>query len=124
MPLNGIVTSNLDIIALENSKPDSYILPIFANINITTEAIPRRSTVTGDILYNPLPQNLVRTSNLTITVLPSLTIMDYINNLKTISTPITDLITFATALGGVGGLVFGFVKWIRRKKQKKKEYYY
>jgi hypothetical protein len=50
--------------------------------------------------------------------------MDYINNLKTISTPITDLITFATALGGVGGLVFGFVKWIRRKKQKKKEYYY
>jgi len=124
VPLNGIVTSNLDIEASENVKPDSYTLPISANISIITEAKPRRSGSTGEILYNPTDQILFETSNVTVAVLLPETLLDYINNvLNTWGDPVKELIGLITAIGSLGAATFGIVRWFRIKK-KKTEYYY
>jgi hypothetical protein len=119
VPLNGIVTSKLDIKASENVEADSYTLPISANISVITEDKPRRGGTTGEILYNPTDQVLFETSNLTVTVLPSLTLLDYINNiLNSWGAPVKELIGLITAIGSIGAVVFGTVKWIRRKQKK------
>jgi hypothetical protein len=124
VPLNAIVTSNLDIEASENVKPDSYTLPISANISIITEAKPRRSGSTGEILYNPTDQILFETSNVTVTVLPPETLLDYINNvLDTWGEPVKELIGLITAIGSVGAAAFGIVRWFRTK-QKNTGYFY
>jgi hypothetical protein len=118
VPFNGIVTSKLDIVALENAEPGSYMLPIFSEINITTEVWPRRSIVTGEIVSNPMPQNFSKSSSLTVTVLPSLSIPEYFNSiLNTWGAPAKELVGLITAIGAAGGIAYGAVKWIRKRKE-------
>jgi hypothetical protein len=80
VPFNGIVTSRLEVLGLEKAKPGSYTVPIFSKINITTESKPRRTFFTGKTLINPMPQNFSEISSLTETILPPLTISEYIDS--------------------------------------------
>ena len=118
VPLNGIVISKLDISALEKAEPGSYTLPIFSGVNITTEAKPRRSIFTGEIISNPMPQNFSESSSLTVTILPSLTIPEYINSiLNTWGAPLKELVGLVTAIGAAGGVIYGVTIWIKKRKQ-------
>ena len=118
VPPHGIVTSSLDIKATGNATPGSYMLPIFAHIDLPTESKPRRGIVTGEILYNTVNQQLTNTANLTMTVLPSLTILDSAYNiLNTWGSPIRNLVEIVIVIGGAVG-AGGLVKWVIGKIRK------
>ena len=116
VPINGVVTSRLDIEALEHAEPGSYNIPITSKINITTEAKPRRSIFTGEITSNPSPQNFSQSSSLTVTVLPSLTLPEYLGSMvNTWGAPIKELIGIFTAIGTAGGIAYGLTRWLRKR---------
>lgn len=120
IPSSGEATSGLNVKTLDNAKPNStYVLPIYANMSISTKAIPR---ITGESVENSAPQIIPQRSNLTITLLPSLTILDYFSSaLKDIS-QIKGLVELIAAIASIGG-VTTLAKWILKKtrKEEKKE---
>lgn len=117
MPTYGVITSNLNIKVASDAKPSSYTLPIFSNINILTEVNPRRSIFTGELISNTPTENLNKTLILTITVLPPMNLLDYINSLlNTWGTPVKELIGLATTIGTAGGVGTYIVRWIHKRR--------
>jgi len=119
IPNYGVVTSSLNIKVESDAKPSSYTLPLYSNISILTEAKPRRSAFTGEYINNSASQNLDKTSLLTVTVLPPMNLLDYINSiLNTWGTPVKELIGLVTAIVTVGGAGPYIVRWIRKSQSK------
>lgn len=126
IPTYGIVTSDLNLKVAADTKPSSYQLPIFSNIYILTEAKPRRSIFTGEFINNSASENLNKTSILTITVIPPMNLLDYINSiLNSWGTPVKELIGLAAAVGTIGGVGPHIVrligKWRTKEKDKENE---
>jgi hypothetical protein len=119
VPTYGVVTSNLNIKVALDANASSYPLPIFSNISILTEAKPRRSIFTGEYINNSASQNLNKTSILTITVLPPMNLLDYINSiLNTWGTPVKELIGLATLIATAGGVGPYIVRMIGKRRIK------
>ena len=84
-------TSILDVKVLGNTKAATYTFPIIANISFPTSITNRG----GETFNNTKSISLLQTSNLTLTVLPSYTPEEYLNNfVNAWITPITGMWTF------------------------------
>lgn len=107
---DSVTSSNLNIKALANAKAKSYNIPVNAKISFPRET--DFSVMNQQIAFNNTVISDVFTSaNLTVTVLPPLSIVDYLNSLNALGATIKDLITWLTVLAsGIGG---GFIIYRR-----------
>jgi hypothetical protein len=112
VPPYGLVTSNIKIRPLEDTAVDSYTLPIHASLDIATVATTRRSV---EAITNLQNQSLNKSSYFTITVLPSLTFEQKLDNfVKQWVLPLTGIWTF---LAGVGAVMVPLIIRIYRKSK-------
>jgi hypothetical protein len=119
IPSYGIVTSSLNVKVSQNAKPGPYIIPIFANVSIPTELKSRASSITGEILYNSISEHIAKNSNITVTVLPPVTIQEKLSSLwDSWLAPISGFDTLIAAI--VAGASPWIVNIIRKKKLRKK----
>jgi hypothetical protein len=122
IPDYGNVSTSLNVKALDGSKPSSYTLPIFADIHIPTEAKPRRSVTTGELIQNSIGQTIFKNSVLTVTVKPPLTIFEYISNIfNTLDLPIRILVTLVTTIGTISGSALILFKKIKNRRDDKRK---
>lgn len=113
---SGEATSILQIKALDAS-PHQYTIPISANISFPPTA---EGTFHGkDINFsNPVGANILKESNVTLTVLPAYGVMEKISNFtSTVLTPIQGIWTF---LAGVGAVIAPLIIRMYSKKTKQK----
>jgi hypothetical protein len=111
IPTYGLTTSELHITVPTNSQSRTHTLPIFADIHFPLERL------------NTKGLTLNKTSYLAISVLPSLTIPEYLNNaLSTWGSPVKEMLGIITTLGslGVGGLILNKIRKKREKNMNKK----
>lgn len=107
VPTYGLTSSQLHLKVTEDAQIRTHTIPIFADIHFQLE----RANTKGMTLNN--------TSYISISVLPKLTIPEYINSyLNTWGSPLRDIITLLTAIAGIGGA--GISTWILNKVRKKK----
>ena len=125
VPRDGSATLPLKINASEDDKayrytlPHSYTLPIFANISIPTESRVRGFGISGDVMENSLSANITERSNLTITLLPALTITEHLNNIYSAwILPISGISSFLLGIGAV--IVPVFIRKYNKKRNKDK----
>lgn len=121
VPPDSSATLPLKVKASENEKaykytlPHSFAIPIFANLSIPTESKVRGISISDDVMKNPISANITESSNLTITVLPALTIPEHLNNIyNSWLLPISGIWTF---LAGVAAVIAPVL--IRRYKRKR-----
>ena len=108
-------TSILDVKVLGNTKAATYTFPIIANISFPTSITNRG----GETFNNTKSVSLLQTSNLTLTVLPSYTTEEHLNNfVNAWITPITGMWTF---LAGVAAVLTPVIIRIYNKKQKRRK---
>jgi len=106
IPSYGFTTSQLHVKVLQNAKNQTHTLPIFADMHFPLERLKSPGMIIN------------KTSFLTISVLPSLTVPEYINDELSIwGSPVKQIIGLVTAIGslGFGGLI---LNKIRKKRQK------
>jgi hypothetical protein len=108
VPRDSSATLPLKISASENEKaysytlPHSYTLPILANISIPTESRVRGIGISDDVMKNSISANVTENSNLTIAVLPPLTIPQHLNNIYNAwISPISGISSFLLGVGAV-----------------------
>ena len=108
VPRDSSATLPLKISASDNEKaysytlPHSYTLPIFANISIPTESRVRGTGISDDVMKNSISANVTENSNLTIAVLPPLTISEQLNNIYNAwISPISGISSFLLGVGAV-----------------------
>lgn len=115
---NGVVTSLLNIRALESAKAHPYTLPIIANFSIPTEAKSNRFSTTGEIAYGSNTQLTAQVSNFTVTVLPPFTPEERLKNFyNDWLSPIGGIWTF---VAGVSAVILPLVIRAHRVKNKMK----
>ena len=108
IPTYGWTSSQLHVKVSEGAKTITQIISIFVDIRFHLE----RANVEGIVL--------TKNSYLTLTILPELTIPEYINNiLNTWGSPLKEIITLITAISGIGG--FSIVTWLLNKMRKKRK---
>jgi hypothetical protein len=97
IPADGFVTSNLKLRAPDNATPRDYTIPVSALI-----------TYPSEFFGNP-SANVTENSNITVTVLPSLTIPEQLNIfLHDWFNPLTGVITTLLSISaGVAGWTIG-----------------
>lgn len=113
---HGLASSELIINASDNAKPRPYTLPISVNISVPTEAKPRRSVTTGEIVLNPVSANISERSNFTATVLPSLTWIEKVEEILKTVRPFGELWQIFAAIGGASITAVFYFKKVRGSK--------
>ena len=117
VPPGGMVSSLLQINALDNAEPRPITIPIIANISIPTQAKVLTKSETGAITSNSISENITQNSNLTVTVLNPLSPQEHLSIfVKDWFTPLTGI--YQTASGIIGG-ISGYIIATIRNKQKK-----
>jgi hypothetical protein len=110
IPSHGWTTSELHIKVLQNAQQSrTHTFPIFVDAHFPLERL------------NTKGMTINKTSYLTITVLPALTIPQYIGDLLSVwGSPVKELIGIITTIGslGVGGWI---LNKIRKKRQKNED---
>ena len=113
---SSIGTSTLHIKALDNAKPISYTIPIIANISFPNTITNRG----GETFSNSKSESLSQRSNISLSVLPSYTPGEQLNNF--VATWINPITGMWTLLAGIGAVITPLVIGIyRKKKEKEKE---
>lgn len=118
---NGIITPILSVKALGNAKPHPYTLPIIANFSIPTAATSMTTTeahtLTSQTAPGPNTAFTFQISNLTLTILPSLTLDQRLKNFyNDWLSPINGIWTF---LAGIAAVILPLI--IRAYRGKKKQ---
>jgi hypothetical protein len=112
----GSGTSTLRVKALDNtseSNPYAVTIPVSVNISFPTTITNRA----GEIFNNSKSENILQTSNLTLTILPPYTLGENFN--KFVSTWVTPVSGMWTFLAGVAAVLGPLIIRIYKKKSNK-----
>ena len=122
IPPYGLATSYLHIEVSDNAQRFEYIVPLSANMSISTES-KMRSNVINDITRNSVSANMTENSNLTPTVLPPLRPDEHLNNfVNAWITPVSGMWSFlAGVAAAIGPLVIPLYAKKKQNKDKNKK---
>jgi hypothetical protein len=108
IPTYGMTSSQLHVKISKTAKSITEIIPLFVDVHFHLE----RANDEGIVLK--------KNSYLSLTILPALTIPEYINTiLNTWGSPVKEIITLLAAIGGIGG--FSIITWVLNKIRKKRK---